>query len=111
MPKVAVAFLDWTVDITLEVVSQVNTQGFITSTTSSLKFKCSIQPLEAEQLKFKPEGQRSWEWLQIHVVSKKGFNLKTTDKIIYNGKVYKVMLKKDYSLNGYVEYHIMGDYQ
>lgn len=111
MPKVAVAFLDWTVDITLEVVSQINTKGFITNTTSPLNFKGSIQPLEAEQIKLKPEGQRSWEWLQIHVVSKKGFNLKTTDRVIHKGKAYKIMFKDDYSSNGYVEYHAMEDYQ
>ena len=68
------------------------------------------QPLRDEQLQFKPEGQRSWSWYWIH--AKAGtLNLQTQDKIIFQGKRYKVMSVKDYSLNGYIEYQVVLDYQ
>ena len=61
-------------------------------------------------MQFKPEGQRSWEWYWIH--TKSGIlNLKTQDKIKFQGKRFKVMAIKDYSLNGFIEYQIVRDYE
>ena len=68
------------------------------------------QPLRTEQLMSKPEGQRSWEWVWIHAKSGE-LNLQTADKVIFNSKRYKVMGVKDYSLNGFVEYELVKDYQ
>ena len=48
--------------------------------------------------------------LNIHVKSG-SLNLMTGDKIKFNNKRYKVMGVKDYSLNGFVEYEIVRDYQ
>ena len=68
------------------------------------------QPLRDEQLQFLPEGQRSWSWYWIHAKSGT-LNLQTGDKIIFQNKRFKVMNVKDYSLNGYIEYQIIEDFQ
>ena len=68
-----------------------------------------MQPLRDEQLSLLPEGQRSWEWIWIHAVAG-SLNLETADKVIFQNKTYKVTSKKDYSLNGYVEYQLVRDY-
>lgn len=111
MPKVEEAFTDWQIDIVLRKITQINDGGFNVPVETNIKFSGSVQPLSAEQIQLKPEGQRSWEWLQIHVVTGDTTNLETNDRIIYNERPYKVMMKKDYKLNGYVEYHIMQDYE
>ena len=63
-----------------------------------------------EALELKPEGQRSWEWIWIHAKASQ-LNLETADKVIFLGKRYKVMQKKDYGLNSFVEYQLCRDYE
>ena len=110
MPQMAAAFDGWTTKINLNVVTQAVFDGFVTDVINTFTFNGTIQPLRPEQIALKPDGQRSWEWLQIHVITGTN-NLKTNDRIIYNGKEYKVMSVKDYSLNNYVEYHVVSDYE
>ena len=110
MPQIATALLSWGRTVTLFKVTQTNTDGLVTDDLVQYSFRGVIQPLSPKELELKPEGQRAWEWLQIHAVSS-CLNLQPNDKIQYNNKFYKVMLQNDYSLNGYVEYHLVYDYQ
>ncbi|WP_299074738.1 hypothetical protein [uncultured Paraglaciecola sp.] len=110
MPKMKAAFAGWFKSLTLQVVTQTIDEGFVTDDMESVTFKGTIQPLSKEELRLKPEGQRSWEWLQIHCLSG-SLNLTTNDRICYNEKIYKVMALKDYSLNNYIEYHLVADYE
>lgn len=100
----------WETTITLVKVTQNIVEGDLVPTETNITFQGVIQPLRTEQLMSKPEGQRSWEWLWIHVKSG-SLNLMTGDKIKFNNKRYKVMGVKDYSLNGFVEYEIVRDYE
>lgn len=77
---------------------------------TQIGFNGVIQPLSPKNIALKPEGQRAWEWLQIHCLAG-ALNLTTNDQIIYLGLDYKVMAVNDYSLNNYIEYHIIRDYQ
>lgn len=77
---------------------------------TKITFNGVIQPLNPKLIALKPEGQRAWEWLQIHCFSG-ALNLDTNDVIIYNQKNFKVMGVNDYSLDGYIEYHCIRDYQ
>lgn len=111
MPIVKEAFADWTVSIQLVKITEQNIGGFLKRLSQTINFKGAIQPLSVEQVQLKPEGQRSFEWLQVHVFTGNATNLNINDRIEYQGNPFKVMSKKDYSLNGYIEYHIMGDYK
>lgn len=110
MPKMSSAFRGWTNRITLTAIKQIVIDGFIADDEDSASFYGVIQPLTQEELKLKPEGERSWQWLMIHCAAG-ALNLSTNDKIIYNGARYKIMAIKDYSLNAYVEYHAVRDYE
>lgn len=77
---------------------------------TQIVFSGVVQPLNPKLIALKPEGQRAWEWLQIHCFSGQ-LNLDTNDVIIYNGKNFKIMAVNDYSLDNYVEYHCIFDYQ
>jgi hypothetical protein len=114
MPQMRAAFAGWFSRITLDVITQdVSAEGYVDSIEKKYTFQGTVQPLDPEKIKLKPEGQQSWEWLQIHCVvdSNPAFNLKTNDRILFNCRKYKVMAKYDYSLNNYIEYHIIYDYQ
>ncbi len=64
------------------------------------------QPFTAEQLKLKPEGERSWRWVMIH--STTDLVLLTDDVIVRDGVKHRVMGKLDFSDQGFVEYHVVN---
>ena len=96
--------------LTLVKITQDIIEGEKATTEEKINFLGVWQPLRDEQLQFKPEGQRSWEWVWIHAKSG-NLNLSTQDKIIFQNKRFKVMSVKDYSLNGYIEYELVRDYE
>ncbi len=110
MPKITAAFNGWGSAITLQKVVQTVVNSFVTETITPVTFQGVIQPLSPRAIQLKPEGQRSFEWLQIHCYSSR-VNLDNNDRIIYNGKRYKIMANNDYSNNNYIEYHAVKDYE
>lgn len=111
MPQMGRAFAGWMKKITLQRrVQAIVDDGFQSYVDTDFTFDGVIQPLSPKQIMLKPEGQRAWTWLQVHCFSG-NLNLNTNDQIIYNGDLFKVMAELDYSLNGYIEYHLIKDYQ
>lgn len=110
MPQMRDTLTGWEEPLTLVKVIQDIVEGDAVFTEQQINFMGCWQPLRDEELQFKPEGQRSWEWIWIH--AKAGtLNLQTADKVIFNDKRYKVMSVKDYSLNGFVEYQLIRDFE
>ena len=109
-PQMSSTLTGWEVPLTLVKITQSIVEGDSVKTETEINFMGVWQPLRDEQLQFKPEGQRSWEWVWIHAKSGT-LNLKTQDKILFNSKRYKVMSVKDYSLNGFIEYELVRDYE
>ena len=110
MPQMDTTLNGWEVLLTLIKVIQDVQDGELVTTEKQINFKGVWQPLRDEQLELKPEGQRSWEWIWIHARASE-LNLETGDKVKFNNKRYKVVQKKDYSLNSFVEYHLCRDYE
>ena len=110
MPQMGTTLTGWEVPLTLVKVIQDIVDGDAVFTEQEINFLGCFQPLKDEELQFKPEGQRSWSWYWIHAKSGT-LNLQTADKIIFNNKRYKVMSVKDYSLNGFIEYQIIRDFE
>lgn len=110
MPQLDRALTGWEVPLVLTKMIQNVEEGLVSFTEQTFNFQGVWQPLKDEQLQFLPENQRSWEWIWIH--AKAGtLNLQTADKVIFNDKRYKVMAVKDYSLNGFVEYQLIRDFE
>lgn len=110
MPQMNTTLIGWEVPLSLVKITQdITEDGDLSTTETLVRFLGVWQPLRAEQLELKPEGQRSWEWYWIH--AKTGtLNLDTADKVVFNDKQFKVMAVKDYSLNGFIEYELCRDY-
>lgn len=100
----------WEVPLTLVKITQNVVDGDLVTSETTYNFMGVFQPLSAEQLSLLPEGQRSWENVQIHCKSSQ-LNLETASKVIFNNKRYKITQKKDYGLNGYVEYMLIKDFE
>lgn len=110
MPNMSNTLTGWEVPLTLVRIIQDVSDGELVYKDEKINFMGVWQPFSMEQLKLLPEGQRSWSHYWIHCKSG-NLNLETADKIIFNNKMFKVIDKKDYSLNGFVEYHIIADYE
>jgi hypothetical protein len=110
MPNMANTLSGWEVPITFVKIIQTVQEGDLVTEQVPIKFMGVWQPLRNEALELKPEGQRSWEWYWIHARSG-SVELETADKILFMGKRFKVITKKDYKLNGFIEYEICRDYE
>ena len=110
MPQMDSTLTGWEVPLTLVKLTQSIVDGDLITSETQITFKGVWQPLRSEELQLKPEGQRSWEWVWIHAKSS-SLNLETADKVKFNNRRYKVMQKKDYGLNSFVEYELVRDYE
>lgn len=110
MPNMAGTLNGWEVPLTFIKITQSIVDGDVVKTETPIQFMGVWQPLRDEELQFKPENQRSWSWYWVH--AKAGsIDLQTQDKFIFQDKRYKVMSLKDYSLNGFIEYQVVRDYE
>lgn len=110
MPQISAAFGGWQTKITLLKHTETIVNGFVKINQIPMYFRGTMQPLSARAIALKPEGQRSWTWLQLHCLARE-IELLPGDRLTWNGDFYKVMELKDYGLNGYIEYHLVRDYQ
>lgn len=110
MPQITSAFDGWMETIVLLKHKEIVVSGFVTKQEVPIEFQGTIQPLSARAIELKPEGQRSFTWLQIHCFFP-DTPLIPGDRFSWNGSNYKIMELKDYTLNGYLEYHAVRDYQ
>lgn len=110
MPQISAAFAGWTTTIKLIRQTESVVNGLVQVVQTPMTFKGTLQPLSARAIELKPEGQRSWTWLQLHCLATSSI-LIPGDRVQWNNEIYKVMEQNDYSLNGYVEYHLARDYQ
>ena len=110
MPQMGDTLTGWEVPLTLIRVIQDVIDGELSTTETPINYMGVWQPLKSEDLQLLPEGQRSWEYIWIHAKSS-SLNLETADKVKFNNKRYKVIQKKDYGLNSFVEYMLIRDYE
>lgn len=110
MPNMADTLTGWEIPLTLIRITQDVINGDLVESRTTINFIGCWQPLSNEELQLKPEGQRNWSYYWIHAKSN-SLILNVADKVIYKNQRYKVLSKKDYSLNGFVEYEVILDYE
>lgn len=110
LPNMANTITSWFLDISFEVVERtLDGADWVETTTDVIHTKGVVQPPRDRDLEILPEGTWAWEWLMIHCLP--DVQLKTNQYITYDGTLYKVMGKKDWSKYGYVRYIILQAYQ
>lgn len=108
LPNVSDVIVDWFLNITFEIVEKVMVGAdYIEDwqTKEVIKTQGVVQPPSPKDLKLLPEGAWAWEWQTIHCLPNVQFNV--NQYIRYDGKIYKIMSKKDWSKYGYVKYTIL----
>lgn len=110
LPQMQSAIAGWEVNIYANYITQEMVDGEVVENSHTEKIVGVRQPLKPEEVELKPEGQRAWSWYWLHVDSKYK-PLKYEQEVTIKGETYRVMAVKDYSLDGFYEYHVVKGYQ
>lgn len=110
MPQMSAAFSGWTIKMTWAKITQTIQDGFPVDTEIPYTVDGVFQPMSAEEIQLKPDGQWSWPWFWLHIKGRSS-PFETNDRVVYQGKTYKIMEKKDYSLNNYTQLSLILDFQ
>ena len=110
LPQMETALNGWEVKVYANFITQTLVDGEIVEQSNPKTFIGVRQPLKSEEVELKPEGQRAWSWYWLHVDVKYPM-LTYQQEITIKGETYRVMAIKDYSLDGFMEYHVAKDYQ
>lgn len=110
-PQISSAFVGWESNLLLVTITQQIIDGLVQDTAQQIPFRGVVQPLSPKQIALKPEGQRGWAWLQIHIKADSPVKLNVNDRLMYNCEKYKVMGRLDYSANNFVELHCVQDFR
>lgn len=109
LPNLSVTIKKWFLQIDFVRVTKTIVDGETQETVSSESFQGVIQNLNSKELQLKEEAQRAWTWKTIHALP--DLLLDVDDIFIYNSVNYRVMNVKDFTEYGYIEYHIVKDYE
>lgn len=110
LPKVSTAFGGWECQIDVIRYRIALLDNEIVKTRRKFQFYGVVQPMQAEKLNLKPEGERSWSWFTIHI-RYPHTELINGDEIEIDNLNYKVMEKYDWSKSDYIEYHVIKNYE
>lgn len=108
VPDVSGAMQGYFQPMIFEVVSKMVNGFQVVESGAPIKFQGVIQPFTERQLMLKPEGQRAWTWWTVHADPVLSLNVDDVGNI--NGVQTRVMSRKDFSLYGYMEYHMVQDW-
>lgn len=111
LPDVSEVMNGWEVPMVANYVTQTLVDGAVVDTEVNKPIKGISQPLKAEEIALKDEGQRSWNWVLVQVREDIYGELYPTQILIINSIPHKIMAKKDWTLDGYREYHVIRDFE
>lgn len=112
LPNMSETIKSWFLNISFQYVTREmneDSADVVQEVTQTINTLGVVRPPSEKELKLMPEGAWAWEWLQIHCLP--DVVLEVNQYVIYDGKKYKVMSKKDYSKYGYVRYTLLEAYQ
>lgn len=108
LPNMSETIKSWFLNLTFEIVERVQEGADYKidwTTKQEISVRGVVQPPSDRDLKILPEGSWAWEWLMLHCLP--DTQIDVNQFVRYDGNVYKVMKKKDWSKYGYVRYYLL----
>ena len=106
LPNMGNTITSWFLNITFDVVERtLDGADWVENVVEKINTKGVVQPPRDKDLTILPEGTWAWEWLMLHCLP--DVQLNTNQYIRYDGKLYKVMAKKNWAKYGYIRYTIL----
>lgn len=108
LPQMGEVLPSWFQTMTFDLVTKSLADYEVKETLQTITTQGVRQPMSAQQLSIKPEGQRAWRWETLHCLP--NVQLKVDDIVIFDGVKYRVMQRWNWAEYGYLEYHICEAY-
>ena len=103
LPNVYNALKGWEQDVVLIKTTTIEIDiGQYQTVTEENPFKAVVQPLSGYTIALKPQEQRAFEWIQLHVRNDAPIILNVGDRVFWLGKYYKILNEYNYS-NAFVQ--------
>lgn len=109
LPDVSGAMQNWFQSMTFTTITKTLVNFSVVETSASITVPAVIQPYTIQQLQIRPEGERAFRWFTLH--SDSALQLNVDDVVVYQTRKFRVMERGEYASYGYMEYHIIEDYQ
>ena len=109
LPQVGEVLPSWFQTMTFDVVTKTIVNYEVKETLTTITTQGVRQPMSAQQLSIKPEGQRAWRWETLHCLP--DVKLQVDDIVIFDSIKYRVMQRWNWAEYGYLEYHICQAYE
>lgn len=109
LPNMSRTIESWFQGIIVGIITSTVQAGRVVETTLDIPTRGVLQPLTAQQLDLKPEGERNWKWYMLHC--KPSLSLQTDDTVTIQGGRYRVMGRWGFDEYGYVQYELVKDYE
>ena len=108
-PNMSSAFQNWTETGPVQIVRSILVEGEAQKKTRTVTASTCVQPLSAQKIAMKPEGERAWKWWQI--VASLELDAEIGDLIEIGRVGYRVLGRWDYSRNGFRQFEATEDYR
>lgn len=108
LPQVGEVLPNWFQDLKFAVMRKVIEDYEVKEIFDEITTKGVRQPMTAQQLAIKPEGQRAWRWETLHCLP--DVDLKIDDVVIFDNIRYRVMQRWNWKEYGYMQYEICEGY-
>lgn len=109
LPNMSTTLESWFQNIVVGVITKVVENNRVRESTMDFQTRGVLQPLDAQQLEIKPEGQRSWKWFILHC--QPSLSLQTDDTVTIKSKRYRVMGRWGFDEYGFIKYELVQDYE
>lgn len=109
LPNVADVLPDWFQRLRFDIITKSLIDYEVEEVIVPVDTYGVRQPMSAQQLAIKPEGQRAWKWETIHCLP--DVPLRIDDIVVFDNQKYRVMQKWDWSEYGYCQYEICQAYE
>ena len=108
LPNMASTIEGWFQDIVIGIITSTVVAGRVVETSNNVSTRGTLQPLNAQQLDLKPEGERNWKWYMLHC--QPGLSLQNDDTVTIKGDRYRVMGRWGYDDYGFAMFELVKDY-
>ena len=108
-PNMTSAFQGWTETGLVQIVFTVLIEGEAKKKLRTVTASTCIQPLSAQKIAMKPEGERAWKWWDIFASLE--LNAEVGDVIEVNRVGYRILGRWDFARNGYRRFEATENYR
>lgn len=110
LPNMSGTVMGWFQRLNFQRIRKLVVEYKLTETVTEVIDTLGVrQPLSAQKIAIKPEGQRAWRWELLHVLP--DVDLQIDDIVVFKGLTYRVCEKLSYPEYGYLEFHIAQGFE